>query len=1360
MNTIVCRTCTEIPLRDANGTLSREDVSRPLEEYRSAPAYVLLGDPGAGKTTALRAECEALGSDVAHWTSARDFITLNVDRHPEWRGKTLFIDGLDEIRAGATDGRTPFDRVRERLDNLGRPRFRLSCRDVDWLGNSDRMRLASVSEDSQVTVLRLDPLTDSDVAHILNAHTGIGDARAFMEKARQQGVDGLLTNPQTLEMLADVVGGRREWPDSRKQTYEMACRQMVREHNEEHQAARAANSSPGPDQLFDAAGRLCAVQLLSGNAGHSLRHNEADEDYPALDECDSDSPKMLRAALATQLFKGAANNRFIPIHRHIAEFLGARHLSKVIGDGLPAQRVFALMTGEDGTVVTEMRGLSAWLAAHCSNARADLIKRDPIGVGLYGDIREFSPDEKRALLKALNREGSFRIDSSWGTASAFGALAIPDLEPVLREILSDSNRDQDHQMFTDFVLRVLNQGAPLPNLSEILLEIVRDDTWWPRLNSSALDAFIHNCPKGVEKTRKLKTLLADIQTENVSDPDNELLGTLLDQLYPQELPPSKVWDHMSERGNLELAGGSFQRFWDTGLVETSSDEQVAELLDHLQQRLPGLKSALEGHQLNGLPVNVLARGLKVHGDRLDTGRLYDWLSVGLLWDRAPEASWYGNESIRNIRSWLEQRPDVQKKVIIEGLDRCPETGAFRPHAFDVQKRLYGAAPPPDFGLWCLNQAVHIADTKPQASEHLLERAVRAHQHRSNNEGLSVEVLKERTKDCKALQNALSVLLAPPRFEERRRREMQSYREEREIEQKRWLDHVRSNEAALRENRATPALLYQLAKQYFGFPFGTDDGPKAIGKRLRGDQSLVRAALQGLRGVINREDVPELEKILSLQETGRMHYLGWPFLAGLAEVERTAPEDASQWDDDRIRKAIAFYYCTPHAGYQPQWYRRLLEARPRIVADVQVRFAVSEFRRDRDSIYKLWELAHDTHHAQVARYASLPLLYAFPTRCTLKQIRALDHLLWAALQHADRASFREVIGRKLSRTSMNVAQRAHWLAAGCAASPEGYRDHLEDFVQAGRDERRIRHVATFFCPDDRVQFSFEELGIPVLELLIRLVGNYASPDEWSGGSGWVTPVMRASGFVRELIRRLAALPDQLASDALDTLHNDAALSPWRDVISQAQDAQRVIRRDAVHNHPDREQVCRTLNNSVPANAADLAALVIDRLHEIANQVRTGNTDDWRQYWNEDADKQRWKPKNEDACRDAILSDLRQRQLPQGVDAQPEGQYANDKRADIRISCLDFQVPVEVKKNKHRDLWSACKNQLIKQYTTDPATSGYGIYLVFWFGKDFTQPPSSFARPDSPQKLQEQLKATLSEDDARKISVCVIDVSKAR
>ena len=545
----------------------------------------------------------------------------------------------------------------------------------------------------------------------------------------------------------------------------------------------------------------------------------------------------------------------------------------------------------------------------------------------------------------------------------------------------------------------------------------------------------------------------------------------------------------------------------------------------------------------------------------------------------------------------------------------------------------------------------------------------------------------------------------------------------------------------------------MAQEYFGSLFNVDDGPNAIEELLQHDRELIDATLKGLRGVIDREDVPAIDEILDLREKRQMHYLGEPFLAGLAEIERTAPEDPSRWDDGRIRKAIGFYYCTPHGEYQPQWYLRLLRDRTEIVADIQVQFAVSEFRSGRDHIYKLWKLAHDPDHTGVARQASLPLLRSFPIRCTLKQIASLDHLLWAAIQHADRRALLELIDRKLSRKSMDAAQRVHWLAAGFAVLPKMYIELLGDFV---RDrEKRIQHLSKFFGPEDSVRFSFDGLEVMGLELLIRLVGSYAGPDQWLGDGGG-TPVAEASALVSRLVQLLAASPTPEASKALGALHAATALSRWRDVLAHAQDAQRVIRRDAGYRHPKIEQVCRTLNGDIPSNAGDLAALLVDRLCELAVKIRTGNTDDWRQYWNEDSHGRPNTPKHEDSCRNTLLSDLRG-SLPDGVDAQPEEQYAREKRADIRVSCQGIQVPIEVKKNGHPYLWSAMKNQLIKQYTSDPATNGYGIYLVFWFGRNYTRTSPTVPRPDSPQELQTKLEATLLEDLARKITVCVIDVS---
>ena len=95
-------------------------------------------------------------------------------------------------------------------------------------------------------------------------------------------------------------------------------------------------------------------------------------------------------------------------------------------------RVLALISGADAAVVTEMRGLSGWLAAHCGEARELLIVRDPLGAALYGDLRNFSTDEQSKLLGALSRSEALNLlwrEVSWIEASStLGALTAPDMD--------------------------------------------------------------------------------------------------------------------------------------------------------------------------------------------------------------------------------------------------------------------------------------------------------------------------------------------------------------------------------------------------------------------------------------------------------------------------------------------------------------------------------------------------------------------------------------------------------------------------------------------------------------------------------------------------------------------------------------------------------------------------------------------------------------------------------------------------------------------------------------------------------------------------------------------------------------------
>ena len=1427
MSAVVPRTCTEI--REDDAELSDGRASRPLESFREGSVYVLLGDPGAGKSTMFDSECRASG-DGACLVTARDLVAFDVQSHPDWRGKTLFIDGLDEVRAGSADVLTPFDAIRRKLDQLGRPRFRLSCREADWLGINDRSNLARVAPDGRVVVLRLDPLTDEDVERILDSHSAVDDAGQFMELAREKGVDGFLRNPQSLGLLVRVVGGSRKWPASRQELLDAACRQMVREHNDEHVAAvqslvsaLAVADGLTEEVLLDAAGRLCAVQLVAGVAGFAVTENDRTDHYPAIDACCQgwNGPHAagwhpgvrvgpLRAVLATKLFTAHATGRFGPVHRHVAEFLGGRYLARLIGDnglhygaahGVPFRRVGRLMTGCDGMVVTALRGLSAWLAAQSMIARGDLIERDPVGVTLYGDAASFSTEEKRSLLKSLAQSSGAlaeRLEASFcypaqavsaaaslvatvvepqqplAQISAAGSLVTTDTEPTIREILTDPRRDDAYQTFVLFVLRALPHGARLQGLNGALLEVVRGVGWWPGVTRRAVDALLHNRDGRGDSgfVDSLKALLADVRAARVPDPQGDLAGRLLHEFYPGKLSPAEVWDHLSE-SEAPPAGGLNWRFWMDRMAKECPAADIAIHLDQLVARREVLRPVLESRHLQEVSIGLLARGLEAHGEGLDGSRLYDWLGVGLT---SESSTAYSTGATRGrIRSWLAQRPASLQAVLDEGLRRLAAEDGDEIHRrlwLEVGRRLYPAdlSPadlPEDFGFWCLDRAQALACERPPLARALLRRAMNAAGRRTGDDRLSIALLEARVRadaDIGAIYAELQAGDGEARREiARYERDRQRHEDEQEWEHRQKIDYVRAHEAALRDNRCPPALLHQLALAYFGLLIEADGNTPTDRLRslFRNDERLTEAALVGLRDVIFRADLPDIDEVLRLQDQNRKHFLALPALASLEELEKSAPDELERLDADLTRKALAFHYCT-HGLDEPGWFRRILGLRPELVAEVLIRCAAPALRNGREHVSGLHQLAYDQEHAQVARLVSLPLLRAFPIRCAARQMTDLSWLLWSALLHTGRDALSELVAEKLSRQSMDVAQRARWLAAGLSHAPKTYLAPAEEFAAGG--ERRIRHLFALFDDQPLRLFPMERLSVPALKLVIRLAGSTYLPRAAAatGEATAVTPEMNAAERVQWMIPGLAELPTAEAGTALEALASDPALVHWRPELIRARDDQRVIRRDAAYRHPDVEQVCRTLSDGPPANAGDLAALLIDRLDEIADRIRNGNTDDWRQYWNEDSYGHATAPKPENSCRDALLSALRQR-LPQEVDAQPEGHYANDKRADIRIACREFQVPVEVKKDAHPKLWSALRDQLIAQYVRDPGTDGYGIYLVLWFsdsgehGRGRMPPPPTGALPRSPGELQERLEATLTRDEKRKIAVCVMDVS---
>ena len=1346
-----------------NVTEIRKDVknrsSRPITEFETLSAYVLLGNPGEGKTTVF--EQEANRTDAC-FVRARDLGTLEIECHPEWHGKTLFIDGLDEIRAGSLDARTPLDHIRQKLDRLGRPPFRLSCRGADWFGASDQASLKAVSPDGRITVLHLDLLTDDDIIDILREGDDDTSARTFVENARNRGLGELLKNPQNLKMLKKAVSDGN-WPDSRTETFKMACREMIHEENDEHEIA-TRNSPVTENQLLESAGFLCTGQLLAGNSGYARTNKAADAGFPCLNGLDYTDMLSLRKATERNLFRASGEGRVEPVHRHIAEYLAASYITSQIHSGLPLGRLLALITGEDGIVVSELRGLSAWLAALCIHGRREIIGRDPLGVVLYGDVRTFEVKDKLRLLAGLRKEAKELKRKPWfWRASPLGALTTSDMEGEFERILTVSDRDESDQLLAHCVLAAMAHGERFSSLDETLTSVICDNTWWPRVRRAAIDAIRCGIPEDPQLALRMKAILEEIRRGTIVDFDDEIAGNLLAMLYPQTVTPEEVFDYL-HAPTAPAYIGSYAYFWNYTLPESSSDEDLRTLLDQVASRYESWHSTVNANSSRyiRMATDLLARGLEMHGESIGTARLYQWLGVGLERDGGRLRG--SEDSIGRIKAWLEDRPEIQKSVLCFGEGQCRENEDFRNCMGRVQARLAPAKLPADHGLWCLQRMPGMSDDA--LAKYMLKEAIDAIATQQGDQGLSLELIEEFAGRDKKHQSWLEGFLVSPVDEKywKRQQKNRQYNAENRKERDAWIRFVKSQEVAFEDGTAPPRLLHDLAAVYYG-RFIDLDGNTPV-ERLRHflghDEELVKTVLRSMRCSLDREDVPTAEEIIRVDVQNKTHFLGRPVLAGLAENFMHSPDDIFQLRDSQIETATALY-LTEVPGSDLPWYRSILDKRPELVSGILIKYVTAALRGKKKHIADvhqiLNELVYSDEYAPVARLATLAMLQAFPARCTNRQLELLDALLKSAMRYV-KEKFLALIRKKLGLQSMNSAQRVYWLASGLIVDPGQYREKFADFIPG--NENRTRHLAGFLWYRHEQWRLSEDLPVSIAGLLVQTLGCRFSPYRLREVH-WTSPATKAADFISRLIDQLVSNTGIESTDALESLIKDGDLVQWHSRLRSAQSEQLVARRNASFQHPEISQVVSTLNNKAPANAGDLAALVLSHLRDLANKIRNCNTDDYKQYWNrKPGSVQPDSPEHEDACRDTLLSDLKECLAPLDIDAQPEGQYADDKRADIRVSVggeKGFAVPVEIKKNTHDNLWRAIRDQLIALYVRDPRADGFGIYLVFWFGADRTQPPAPHGkRPGSAEELENRLRATLSTDENRKISVCVVDVSK--
>jgi hypothetical protein len=608
------------------------------------------------------------------------------------------------------------------------------------------------------------------------------------------------------------------------------------------------------------------------------------------------------------------------------------------------------------------------------------------------------------------------------------------------ELLASPSRAEADIALLDCALDALQYGPPLVELAadlsqlETLLDAtVRDASHPEHIRHAALKILLRDLPRNAAR---LVAAARDIQAETVADKDDQLLGRLLTELFPDYIQSSEVFDFVHTRKQEHFLG-DYHMFWGHHLPESTPTEMLPELLDQFAQRGSALRKLTDEYQAARMAGGLLARALETHGDTTDDIRLYDWLGIGLDEYKFPRID---DEHQKRVASWLAARAERYKAILREGATRCIGQDDVRYCLYGNAHRLYGAEPPADIVPWYLNQATTAEHG--ELARHFFEQAVLQLIRRDEQGWLTsdaLDLLGAWIAAHQQFQDQLKPFIECDLETDWRKKEAVRKRErdkDRKQRKEDWRSHFREHLDAVRDGSAHPQVLHKLAEAYLrGYLDIEGETPRErLADFLGGDEELITAAYAGFRRSLDRDDLPSVAEIVDLEAKGRMHLIRQPCLAGMEELYGSDPEAALHLDDDVLRKLLAFR-LTWGAEKEADWFTSLVRTRPALVAEVLVAYALPLLRKGDEHLHGLWQLAYDNDFAALAHAALPDLLKGFPLRAKNQLLtNALDPLLKAALRYLERPTLAAIVSARLAQGSMSTAQRVYWLACGLLITP--------------------------------------------------------------------------------------------------------------------------------------------------------------------------------------------------------------------------------------------------------------------------------------------------------------------------------------
>ncbi|WP_448091086.1 NACHT domain-containing protein [Pseudomonas azerbaijanoccidentalis] len=1278
-----------------------------LSELEKCKYLVLLGEPGVGKTEALRFLANRSGSTV-HSSSLFD---IGVDGGDEY----LFVDGLDEVSLdGGVDIGMSFLRTKQ-------AKWRVSCRVEAWSPEGRLVKVfgstrAAIYEEPVVAYLQ--PLSSEEIEKVLFA-LGCVDPDLFLSRLETLACTPFANTPLGLKFLTSLPEGHLQ-VSSRADLYGLGVVALAEEHNEfkAEDVSRVSTT-----KLLDSAGKIFLALLLSGRYGVRKRGRDdrtLDRDILGM------SSHELEGVLDTALFI-RNGDIFTSMHRSVQEFLAARYLARAVSgyidsSKLPSSRALALLVSMDGRPPSHLKPLYAWYAVHLEDLNftseaMTLLQRDPECILLFGDSAKFSSSARRYLLDVMGAHDPYFLDESGSVNMSLAGLITEDIADSVSSILSNLS-ESTHRLSA--VLQAITDSPPVQSLGGLCREVVlrEKSIYW--CASLAMKAWVHSTRPPLNEIWRLICELSEM----VVEPSDEFRFRLIAQAFT--FLPSKsltVEDGQKIVGFLTSPNNSVKpAFW-----------AVRDISWHIA-RSPMWRTLILSNPYNwffshghGSLQHRLAAGACIAVLALDEEiNVNDLAKMLIATGCVTGAKSPAFET--SAKNWVEHQTDHDSiaRALCDLLDkRVVGHGSIAMGFKDI-----GLTPTLNFCRWMLT-CEELSSSL--GSEYVGSEAVKIITNIDDTLPQSLILLVESLEETPATQAAHSQI-------ERciKALEEQSKKPRDQIEDliNGLVDQLKNSMGAL-ENEAVEQISYWASALYCGEYWLPGARPHSSGlepiKDAFGDdlaESVVAIIAASYKNQASTEQnvlFSGLDLLLGAGEASALETIniGQILRTFIASCNVRNPPDRESVQRFCIDKLSDFVMVSPDLVEQEL-------SKPYIAMSIA---RALEFYS-----------AQSGFHAWFAR-------------------RMLQRTDWIGQTWV--SSILAVCSKNFSLNEcIDTANQLIKIFVQEESSIRSDRDLLSLLFWAARIDPdlfggRLVLSLSRFTPElihqiilDNYQSYIFSLDHSVKLKLCTLLMGYFTSDihgSWLKGKYWPD--------VSKVLSVIVASDDIGGLEALIMLLKQSARTGWEEQLSHEIEKSLKLRRNQTAIILSPKDILSVLDGRGPINASDLSALIVGELEEISADIQSSSLNDWRLYWESSGGK--LAPKIENDCRDAIAVKLRERlRVHGGFSVDPESASSGYTRADIKVSYRNISVPIEVKRTNHIHLWHGHTGQL-QTYVQAPATEGQGIYLIFWFGNalSVTNRPGGTAAPASPLELKDALMAELSSELCMTTFVVVIDASDA-